>query len=292
METINKTVSSLANTSSKLPKVAIIGAGVCGILSARHLKDVADIKVYESKEDIGGIWLYTEFSERNHPDLGSNAYYNLYKNLHSSLYHSLLTNIPKECMTFKDFYHSKETPYIMKSEVFHEYIKSYVNSYDLSKYISLNTTVTSLKVKDEADHRYEITSVPTQVSQDSEPKTDYFDYVLICNGHFTVPNVPDFEGRDTFEGTQFHMHELRKLEPHEFDDKNVLIVGAWVSANDLIVNIMYREETRDLVHPKKIFLTSRDTSAMEKSEDYAEAIERGQLVIKPGNVSKITKDTV
>ena len=102
------------------PKIAIIGAGVSGLLSARHLKDIADIKVYESKADIGGCWLYSKYNERTYPDIEKNAYYKLYGNLHSSLYHNLLTNIPKQCMTFKDFYHSEETPYIMKSETFHE----------------------------------------------------------------------------------------------------------------------------------------------------------------------------
>lgn len=88
------------------------------------------------------------------------------------------------------------------------------------------------------------------------------------------------------------MHELRKLEPADFDDKNVLVVGAWVSANDLIVNLFFRPETKDLVRPKKVFITGRHTAELEKSEDYAEIRERGLLQVKRGNVAQITKDSV
>ena len=117
METNSRSSSNLLNSQLK---IAIIGGGVSGLLSARHLKDIARIKVFEAREDIGGCWLYSEYNEKTHPDVESDAYYNLYGNLHSSLYHNLLTNTPKECMTFKDFYHSEDTPYIMKAEQFHE----------------------------------------------------------------------------------------------------------------------------------------------------------------------------
>ena len=99
--------SSETKDPAKLLKIAIIGAGVWGLLSARHLKDIANITVYDAKEDIGGWWLYTDLTDRNHPNPENDAYFNLYGHFHSSLYHNLYTNIPKEWMTFKDFYHGK-----------------------------------------------------------------------------------------------------------------------------------------------------------------------------------------
>ena len=94
------------------------------------------------------------------------------------------------------------------------------------KYIQLGRTVTSLKVTEDQESRFKIQHIPTIIKEGDTEEVEYFDYVLVCNGHFTLPNVPDFEGRKEFEGTQFHMHELRKMESKDFDNKNILIVGA------------------------------------------------------------------
>ncbi|CAI2366935.1 unnamed protein product [Moneuplotes crassus] len=292
METVVKTATSVLKGA---PKVAIIGAGVSGLISARHLKDIAHIKVYESKHDIGGCWLYTEESERNHPDLDSNAYYKLYGNLHSSLYHNLLTNIPKECMTWKDHYHHEDTPYIMPSETFLEYIREYVDKFELSQYIEFNRTVTSLRRVEETEensHKFKIEHIHTNTKEESEVVEEYFDYVMVCNGHFTKPNIPNFKGIDTFSGTQIHMHSLRRMESENFDDKNVLIVGAWVSANDLVVNMFFREDTKDLVNPKKVFITGKTTTLLEKSEDYKDIQDQNLLEIKSGNIAEIKEHSV
>lgn len=37
-------------------RVAIIGAGPSGLAAARHIPGAI---VYEAKEDVGGVWLYT-----------------------------------------------------------------------------------------------------------------------------------------------------------------------------------------------------------------------------------------
>lgn len=130
------------------------------------------------------------------------------------------------------------------------------------------------------------------MTKGTEPIEEFFDYVVVCNGHFTLPYIPAFEGREDFKGTQIHMHELRKLEPKDFDDKNVLIIGNWVSANDLVINLLFRKETKDLVHPKNLYITGKNTTTFEISEDYSEARENGRLKIRKGNVSKITEDSV
>ncbi|CAI2366913.1 unnamed protein product [Moneuplotes crassus] len=281
-----------STTTVRKPKVAIIGAGVSGLLAARHLKDIADIKVYESREDVGGLWLYSEHSERSHPNLESNAFYNLYGCLQSSLYHNMITNAPKECMTFKDFKHSEDTPYIMHSKTFYNYLKEYAAKFDLMRHIELNRTVTSLKAIKDKENRYRIQHICTNIKEDTEVVEDFFDHVVVCNGHCSVPNMPNFEGTDSFEGTQFHIHQLKKMEPQDFDEKAVLIVGAWISANDLILNLFFREDTKDLVHPKKVYITGRTTELIEKSKDLQELNDMGLLEIKKGNVTRINPNSV
>ena len=71
------------------------------------------------------------------------------------------------------------------------------------------------------------------MNESTEENTDWFDYVLVWNGKFFQSNIPNFEGKDSFKGTQFHIHNFRTLDPELFDDRNVLIVGAATSAVDI-----------------------------------------------------------
>ena len=50
--------------SRPFKRVAVIGAGLSGLVSAKHLKDVGieDVVVYERSADIGGVWSVYEKS--------------------------------------------------------------------------------------------------------------------------------------------------------------------------------------------------------------------------------------
>ena len=50
-----------------------------------------------------------------------------------------------------------------------------------------------------------------------------FDYVIVGTGHYSVPNVPELDGIETFKGRILHSHGLRRFE--EFLDKRVLLVS-------------------------------------------------------------------
>jgi len=64
-----------------------------------------------------------------------------------------------------------------------------------------------------------------------EISSELFDYVLCCSGHFSVPNVPEFDGMEAFAGRIMHAHDFRSAE--EFADKNVLVIGTSYSAEDI-----------------------------------------------------------
>jgi cation diffusion facilitator CzcD-associated flavoprotein CzcO len=95
------------------PKVVVIGAGPYGLTATRYLSTIADVTTFEAKETVGGVWYYTDVTEETHPDLENDPFYKLYGHLHSSMYKNLSCNIPKWCMTFKDFPHDKLSDTIM-----------------------------------------------------------------------------------------------------------------------------------------------------------------------------------
>ena len=291
MESENESYSQ--EPSKKFPKVAIIGAGPSGLMSARHIKEVAEITVFESKSDLGGLWLYSDISERNHPNIESDEYYKLYGYLHDSIYYDLICNLPQQFMMFKDFPHDeKNTQYLLSRGAFQKYLNDYSDHFDIRNWIKFNTTVTNLKVNEESENRYKLSYVSYN-NPDEDPihHNESYDYVIIANGHFSTPNEPVFEGKETFTGSQFHIHNFRKFDDKDFKGKNVLLVGARYSATDLI-NHMFFYGTKDRINPNQVFITSRDASTLSKSEMYSELISEGSLKVKSGNIVKIDQDTV
>ena len=58
-----------------------------------------------------------------------------------------------------------------------------------------------------------------------------FDYVIVANGHFSTPNVPQFDGFENFPGRILHSHEFK--DAREFAEQNVLLIGSGYSAEDI-----------------------------------------------------------
>lgn len=69
-----------------------------------------------------------------------------------------------------------------------------------------------------------------------EQETHKYNAVMICNGHYTVPFVPNLKGKEKFKGKQWHSHDYR--EPSTFAGKRVLVVGAGPSGTDIGAQIV------------------------------------------------------
>lgn len=55
--------------------------------------------------------------------------------------------------------------------------------------------------------------------------------MVVASGHFSVPNVPFFEGLDKFNGRVLHAHNF--CDASEFKDKDILVIGTSYSAKDI-----------------------------------------------------------
>ena len=44
---------------------------------------------------------------------------------------------------------------------------------------------------------------------DDQSYTEEFDYVVVASGHFSTPNVPNYEGFSHFNGRILHAHDFR-----------------------------------------------------------------------------------
>jgi hypothetical protein len=63
-----------------------------------------------------------------------------------------------------------------------------------------------------------------------------FDAVVVANGHYSEPNLPDVPGAGSWPGLQLHSHNYRV--PEAFKDQVVVVVGAsnsgrWILSSEI-----------------------------------------------------------
>lgn len=69
-----------------------------------------------------------------------------------------------------------------------------------------------------------------------QEETFQYDAVMVCNGHYSDPFIPNVTGNEKFRGKQWHSHDYR--EPSNFARKKVLLVGAGPSGVDIGAQIV------------------------------------------------------
>lgn len=147
------------------------------------------------------------------------------------MYRYLWSNGPKECLEFADYSFEEHFGRPIASypprAVLWDYIKGRVEKAGVRKFIRFNCPVRQISY-DEARETF------TVIAHDHTTDTvsnEQFDHVIVASGHFSTPNVPEFEGFEHFSGRILHAHDFR--DALEFKDKEVLLVGSSYSAEDI-----------------------------------------------------------
>lgn len=209
-------------------RIAIIGAGPSGMAQLRAFQsaqelgcEIPELVCYEKQSDWGGLWNYswrTGLDQHGEP-------------VHGSMYRYLWSNGPKEGLEFADYSFDDHFGRTIASypprEVLWDYIKGRVEKAGVRKHIRFNCPVRQV-TWDEQSQTFSVTAHDHNTDVVS---TEEFDHVIVASGHFSTPNVPEFEGFQTFNGRILHAHDFR--DALEFKDKDVLLVGASYSAEDI-----------------------------------------------------------
>ncbi|KAM4574149.1 flavin-containing monooxygenase 5-like [Fundulus diaphanus] len=201
-------------------KVAVIGAGPCGLSSIKACLDEGlEPTCFESSDDIGGLWRYKE-----KPEPGR-----------ANIYKSVIINSSKEMMAFSDFPPLAEFPNNMHNSEILLYLRLYAQTFKLLQHIILQTTVISVRQRTDFDATGQW-DVETETSE-GQRETHVFDAVMVCTGHYTQPHLPlsDFPGIESFKGRYFHSWEYRSAKGLE--GKRVVVVGIGNSGCDIAVDI-------------------------------------------------------
>ncbi|XP_052193646.1 flavin-containing monooxygenase FMO GS-OX5-like isoform X6 [Diospyros lotus] len=271
-------------------KVAVIGAGISGLLAARELKrEGHQVVVFERYNRIGGIWVYDPRVESDLLSLDPNREVIL-----GSAYLSLRTNLPRPIMSFTDypFRMRKETDSYFPGHVeVLEFIQSFAKDHGLVELIRFEKDVVRVERVDESRNDQWVVEWRTRVNESEwEKESEVFEAVVICNGHHTTPRVADFPGFEKFPGRQVHSHNYRVPDPYK--NEVVVMIGAGASTYDLC-----REVSKVA---KEVHLASRAPDAqVSRLNDYpnvwqhlkiVDVSEDGTVTFEEG--SSIRADTI
>ncbi|TKY70848.1 Flavin-containing monooxygenase FMO GS-OX 5 [Spatholobus suberectus] len=209
--------------------VAVIGAGAAGLGAARELRREGHrVVVFERGDQVGGTWVHTPDVESDPLGLDPNRGV-----VPSSLYDSLRTNLPRECMGFRDYPFRKREGKGRDSRRFpgHKevlmYLQDFAADFEIGELVRFQTEVVFAVLVEGG--KWRVTS--TSPKSDRVRVDEIYDAVIICNGHYVQPRLAHVPGISAWPGKQMHSHNYRRPEP--FQDQVVVLIGSSASAVDI-----------------------------------------------------------
>ena len=207
-------------------RVAIIGAGPSGLAQLRAFQsakeggaDIPEVICFEKQSNWGGLWNYTWRT-------GVDQYG---EPVHGSMYRYLWSNGPKEGLEFADYsfeeHFGKQIASYPPRAVLFDYIEGRVKKAGVRDMIRFETVVRRVEFENGTF------SVTVKDLPNDREYTEHFDHVICAPGHFSTPNVPEFDGFESFKGRVLHAHDFR--DALEFKGQDILIVGTSYSAEDI-----------------------------------------------------------
>lgn len=193
--------------------VVIIGAGISGLTSSKHLQDLGiRHTVIEKNDRPGGTWI-----ENRYPGCG--------------------VDTPSYLYSLSYFWRNWSGHFGKRAEL-EQYLQDLTAEFDLSRHIRFSSTVRSA-TWDEGAEVWKVV-----VDGGEGEYTIEANAVISCVGQLNVPKVPALPGKDSFEGDVFH--SARWPDGLELEGKRVAVVGAGASAMQIVPAIADRVEGLDV----------------------------------------------
>lgn len=232
--------------SSKVSKIAIVGAGPLGLGFAKAIAAEPNAKqlfntvdVFERRPQAGGLWNYTGDKSNVTFDLSPsstnpNALKVTDNDPHlSPLYKHTETNIIKQMMRYKDYpLPEKSNTFPNRTEILN-YLLDYQKTIptDIIKF-NFNSKVSSL-LKNHESNKWELKTT-------NSDETKKYDQVILAHGHFDTPFVPKADGLlDWFKNDPTSVsHAKYYNDVAKYKDQKVLIIGNSASGIDISTQLL------------------------------------------------------
>ena len=233
--------------AAKRVQAVVIGAGAAGLITARHLLGAGvGVTVLERSDRVGGLWTHH----------GSPA---------CPLYDSLRTNLPSSVMGLSDMSFPDDVPSFMPHRHVGEFLTKYADVKGVREHVRLQHTVTAVEPlgADDDGPKYRV-----RASTDGASVAFDADVVVVCNGHYEDPLVPELEGVDRLAGGAFHASRYRR--PSQLAGRRVMVVGSGPSGSDLAMEL--------LRSCPAVWLATRDCAPVTEADCASEAEAAGLAV--------------
>lgn len=199
--------------------IAIIGAGIAGLCTAKTLRAQGyAVTLFEKEPDLGGVWS----SSRRYP--------------------GLTTQNPKETYCFSDWPMPADYPEWPTGAQMQAYLQSYADHFGVTPHIRFGTEIAAARpLPDGQGWTLDLTG-----PQGSESAR--FDWLILCNGIFSIPSIPPFPGLDAFRAAGGAvLHTSQFTEPEAARGRHMLVVGYGKSSCDVANAIAERSAATTMV---------------------------------------------
>ena len=112
---------------------------------------------------------------------------------------------------------------------------------DLMQFIRFSTVVRRVKYNKVTD---KFTVTANHLKTDRE-EIETFSHVVVATGMFSTPKMPDVPGIEGFKGRVLHSKNVKHLQ--EFKGQRILIIGSFLSAEDLAIMLLKFGATRVII---------------------------------------------
>ena len=203
-------------------RVAVIGAGMAGLVAAKELRDEGHhVVVYERTSGPGGVWAAS-------------------KALGGVAWGSTMTSTGALNTALSDsvtaLYHpdNDRFPHHFDRQQFHDLLFRYEARHQVFEdTLQCDTEVEAMTRLPGDRWRLTLRDTVTGAWDDED-----FDAVTVCTGLNKAAHIPAIEGQDRFLGPQLHAEEYRPDEVGRFAGQRVLVIGMGETASDVVKDLV------------------------------------------------------
>ena len=190
-------------------RVAIIGAGMSGIVAAIRLKQAGvPVVIIEKNEDVGGTWF-------------------------ENTYPGARVDVPNSFYSYSFAQRTDWPKYFSTQDILLKYFRSVADEYGIRDHIRFRSEVVTAKFDDDR-HEWELR---VRMAAGRE-ETIAAHAVISAVGQLNRPLIPQIAGRETFGGPSFH--SARWDHGVDLTGKRVAVIGTGASAAQFVPAIAPR----------------------------------------------------